>query len=133
MGMFSKPAGKKKPEPSKAPTPLSTKQRALQEQETKLKAEMERCKKLVEDAPRIAAEQQRRQREEMINRASMTHRPTRPTAVVDRGTTLRADPAVTGRQRRTRAERRQGRMMFFVLLLTLAAAVFYLYHTVTRG
>ncbi len=132
MGLFSKPSGKKKT-PTNAPSPLSAKQRALQEQEAKVKADIEKNERLVQNAPIIAAEQKRRQREEMINRASMTHRPTRPTAVVDRGTTLRADMPATGQQRRTRAERRQGRLMFFVLLLTLAAAIFYLYHTVTHG
>ena len=131
--MFSQPR-KKKPAPPAAPSPLSAKQQALQAQEAKIKADMERCQKLMEDAPRLAEEQRRRQREEMISRASMTHRPTRPTSVVDRSSILHATVLpLSGRGGRMRAERLQGRLMFFVLLLTLAAALFYLYYTVTHG
>jgi len=133
MSMFSKVSGKKKAPPAAAPSPLSGKKRALQEQEAKVQADMERCKKLVEDAPRIAEEQRRRQREEMLIRSSMTHRPTRLTTIQDRGTTLRTVNPEATHDRGLRKQRQQGRLMFFVLLLTLAAAIFYLYHTVTHG
>ena len=131
MSLFSKPP--RKPAKSAAPggTPLTARQRALLEEEQRVKAEMERCAKFVEEAPKLADKIQREQRDELLRRAAMTHKSARP-ALIDRRTTLEANVAAPA-QRRMRAERRQGRLMFFVLLLTLAGAIFYLYYTVTHG
>ena len=113
-------------------TPLTAKQRELLEQEQRVKAQMDACTKFMKDAPERLAQKQREQREELIRRAAMPHRGGGSTKVVDRRFELEAT-IVAPAQRRMRAERRQGRLMFFVLLLTLAGAIFYLYYTVTHG
>src|SRR5689334_21234846 len=121
MGFFSKKApgkaaSKAKPAPGGG-SALNAKQRALQEEEQKLKAQMEKYKNFVENAPKLAAEIQREQREELLRRAATTHKGSgRSTALFDRRTTLEANVAAPAQQRRMRAERRQGRLMFFVLL-----------------
>lgn len=129
MGLFSKP-----PRKAAGPgaTPLTAKQRALLEEEERVRAEMERCARIVKEAPEIAAKRQREQRDELVRRASNIHRGGGTTRVVDRRFELDAHVS-TPAQRRTRAERRQGRLMFFILLLTLAGAIFYLYYTVTHS
>ena len=116
-----------------AGNPLNNKQKALQEEEQKLKAKMEKYKNFVENAPKIAEQRQREQREELLRRAAMTHKGMGSTALIDRRATLEANVAAPAQQRRMRAERRQGRLMFLILLLTLAGAIFYLYYTVTHG
>ncbi|MGB8170867.1 MAG: hypothetical protein WCF18_25405 [Chthoniobacteraceae bacterium] len=129
MGLFSKPP--KKSAPAKA-TPLTAKQRALLEEEQRVKAEMERCTRFVKDAPERARKIQREQRDELIRRASTMHRGGGTTKVVDRRFEIDANVAAPV-HRKTRAERRQGRLMFFILLLALAGSIFYFYYTVTHG
>jgi hypothetical protein len=129
MGLFSKPPKKRA---ATTGTTLTAKQRALLEEEQRVKAEMERCARFVEDAPKRAAELQREQREELLRRAATTHKGIGSTKIIDRRVALEANVAAPA-QRRMRAERRQGRLMFFILLLALAGSIFYLYYTVTRG
>ena len=128
MGLFSKPP--KKGATPKA-SPLTDKQRALLEEEQKVRAEMERCTQFVKEAPERAAKRQREQRDELLRRAATMHNGGGTTKVVDRRYGLDANVA-TPVGRKTRAERRQGRLMFFVLLLALAGAIFYFYYTVTH-
>lgn len=131
MGPFKKQP-RRKPAAS-GENPLNSKQRALQEEEQKLKAKMEKMAKFVEDAPKLAEQRRREQREELLRRAATTHKGMGSTALIDRRATLEANVAAPAQQRRMRAERRQGRLMFLILLLTLAGAIFYLYYTVTHG
>lgn len=129
MAARSKPKQKDAPLPA---TALDAQQRALKEEERKIKERMAKCQKLVEDAPRIKAERDREKREELIRRSARTVRhPGGGKSLPDRR--FEVNVAAPAQQRRMRAERRQGRLMFFVLLLTLAAAVSYLYYTVTQG
>lgn len=130
MGLFSKPPRKRT---VSGGNPLTAQQRALLEEEQKVKAQMERCTKLVADAPQIAAELRRKRRDELIHRASMTNKGMGSAKIIDRRFGLEANVAAPAQQKRTRAERRQGRLMFFVLLLTLAGSILYFYYTVTRG
>lgn len=131
MGLRSKPTGKKTVASSTGPTALSAKQRALLEEEQKLKAKMQRFQQFVEKAPQIAEEREQALREERRKKAAMTHRNGGSLSLIDRKTALEAN-VVPVPSRRTRAERRQGRLMFFVLLLALAGSVYYLYFTVTH-
>lgn len=130
MGLFSKPPRKSA---ASGGTALTAKQRALLEEEQRVKAEMERCTRLVEDAPQRAEKIRREQREELLRRAAMTHKGMGSTKIIDRRVALEANVAAPAQQKRMRAERRQGRLMFFVLLLSLAGAILYLYYTVTHG
>ena len=126
----------KRPQKQEAlpPTPLDAQQRKLQEQERKLQERMAKYEKLIEEAPKIAEQRARDQREELLRRASRSVKTTASrVSLPDRRFGLDANVATPAYGRQTRAERRQGRMMFFVLLLGLAAAILYLYYTVTQG
>lgn len=122
----------KRSDSARAATPISDKQRALDEEAQKLKAKMEKMTNFVNNAPKLADKLKREQREELLRRAATMH-PTRgPQSLVDRRTTLEAN-VPTAEERQIRIIRRQGRLMFVFLLLTFVAAVFYLYYTVTHG
>lgn len=115
----------------KAPdTPLDAKQRAIAEQEAKLKAQEEKLQRLIAEAPKIAKEREKARREQFISRASRTE--SRPgahhAALPDRRYDLNV--GVPAKQRRLRAERNRGRMTFFILLLVLVACVLWLYYTI---
>ncbi|MGV3533668.1 MAG: hypothetical protein ACO1QR_14970 [Chthoniobacteraceae bacterium] len=110
-------------------TPLNAKQRAIAEQEAKLKAQEEKLQRLIAEAPKIAKERERVRREQFISRASRTEaRPGSHAALPDRRYDLNV--GVPAKQRRLRAERNRGRMTFFILLLVLAASVLWLYYTI---
>lgn len=128
-------APKRRPEGNdkKKPTPLDEKARALAEAQAKLEAEIARQQQVIQEAPQRAKEIQQRRRDELINRASRTEaRPGSRTALPDRRFSelnLGMPPA---RQRGLRSERRRGRLMFFVLFVTLCGLVYWLYYTVTQ-
>jgi hypothetical protein len=131
--MASRPRRQQQKDVPLPATPLDSRLRALQEQELKNRERMERCQKLLEDAPKLAAERAREQREELIKRAARTVKHNGSGAALPDRRYLEANVAAPAQQRRMRAERRQGRLMFFFLLLALAAAVCFLYYTVTQG
>ena len=133
----AKPAVPKKKRPGKNETPppettLDSKKKAMAAEEAKLRAQMERYQSLIENAPKLAKERERRQREQYVTRASKTdQRGASRTVLPDRRYELNA--GVPARQRRLRAERNQGRMMFFVLLVVFAGIIFWLYTTMMHG
>lgn len=121
-----RPKSKAKPE-----TPLDEKARALAEQQLRLDAEIARAQQVIKEAPERAKKLQQEQREALITRASRTERPgSRATLLDRRHSELNA--AIPMRQRGLRAERRRGRLMFFVLLTTFCGLVYWLYYTVTH-
>lgn len=127
---------KRKAAPAKKPvrgdTPLDAKQKAIAEQEKKLQSQMEKYQKLIEEAPRLAKERDRKMREQFVTRAARTEQRGRPRAALpDRRYELNA--AAPARQRRLRAEKNQGRMMFFILLLVFGAVVAWLYFAVLHS
>lgn len=118
----------KRRKPGPQESPLDAKKREIAEREAKNRAAMEECKKLIEEAPQRAEKIARARREEVIARASRTDRPREnPAALPDRRHTLEANAAPPARHRRLRAERRQGRLLFFLLLLTLVGVAYWLY------
>ena len=56
--------------PPKAETPLNQKQEELAQRESRLRGEMEKLERMIAEAPRVAEETTRRQREELLARAS---------------------------------------------------------------
>jgi hypothetical protein len=119
---------RRKPEKSKAkPTsPLADKARALGEQQDKLRAEIERRERLIKEAPQIAERRERQRREELIKRASRTDgRSGSRVALRDPRFGFELNAAMPARQKSLRAERRRGRFLFFVLLCTFAAVVYW--------
>ncbi len=106
-------------------TPLDQKQEELSRRESQLRAEMQKLQRMIEEAPRVAEETTRRQREELVRRAN------------DGGSRLDVSMALqdkrydaggetSRRPRSLRKERREGRIVFLVLVIALFAAVIWL-------
>ena len=114
-------------------SPLEAKRLALAQQERKVAEEIARRQRLIEEAPKIAKEREKRQREELIARASRTEARFGRAALQDPRFPYQAQVAVAGHGRRLKRERRRGMLTFFVLLLTLAAVVAWLYFSLLRG
>ncbi len=109
----------------KSGTPLNEKQEELARRENQLRDEMQKLERMIAEAPRVAEETTRRQREELIARAH------------DGGSRLDVSIALndkrfgdggrySGRRGALRKERREGRIVFLVLVIALAAAVLWL-------
>ena len=108
---------------SKSDSALGRKQHELAQQETELRDQMAKLERILEEAPRVAEEVERRQREELLMRASESR--------LDVSLTLRdkryGDDFGSARPRGSlRKERREGRIVFLVLIIALAAAVIWL-------
>ena len=119
---------RRKPEKPQAGSPLDAKARALAEEQDKLRAEIERNQRLIENAPKIRKEYERVRREELVKRASRTEgRRGSRVALQDPRHGFEFNAAMPARQKSLRAERRRGRFLFFVLLCALAAVVYWAY------
>ena len=107
--------------------------REVAEREAKNRAEMEQCQQVINDAPLRAKKKAEAQREQLLDRAARTEtRRGNPAALPDRWRPTEVN--VPPRQpRRLRAERRQGRVLFFLLLFTLLGVGYWLYYTVTHS
>lgn len=110
---------------SKTSTPLIQKQADLVREESQLREEMEKLERMIKDAPRAAEETSRRQREELLRRASEGG------SRLDVSLTLQDkrfgdDGGWSGRRVSLRKERREGRIIFLVLVIALTAAVIWL-------
>src|SRR3979411_1044480 len=99
----------------KAGTPLNEKQNELSQRESELREKMQKLEQMIADAPRVADEISRRQREELLERASSG------------GARLDVSMALNdkrfsdggsyhGRRVSLRKERREGRIIFLVLV-----------------
>jgi hypothetical protein len=110
---------------SKPFTPLNQKQEELARAESKLREEMLKLERVIADAPRLAEEKSRRQREEILQRASASgSRLDVSMALQDK---RYGDEVYEGRRRGfLRKERREGRLLFLVLVIALAVAVIWL-------
>jgi len=128
------PSKPRKPEKPKGSSPLDAKARALAEQQEQLRAEIERNERLIQEAPKIAKERERTRREELIKRRSRTDsRPGSPVALHDRRHLFElVDPGKPLQQKKLRAERRRGRLLFFVLLGTFGLVVCWAYFVFTH-
>lgn len=110
---------------SKSETPLTEKQKELARQEAKLRDDMQKLERMIAEAPRVAEEVNRRQREEILARASQE------SSRLDVSMALRDNRYVdsgrySGRRVSLRKERREGRIIFVLLVIALAAAVLWL-------
>jgi hypothetical protein len=113
-------------------TPLDAAQRAIAEQEAKLRAQMEKYQKLIDQAPKLAEERDRIRREQARQRAThIERRFGNGASLPDRRFELNA--GLPARQRRLRQERNRGRMMFFLLLLVFIGTVLWAYFTLTQN
>jgi hypothetical protein len=121
----------KRPEKSaqRPPTPLDDRKRELAEQEVKLREQIARSKKLIEDAPRIAEELQKKRREEHLRRKSRGVALGSPALVDPRY--LEANTASP--MPRLRKDRNQGMFLFFFLCVLLLGVLYAVYMKMVRG
>lgn len=110
---------------SKSGTPLNQKQEELAQRESQLRGEMEKLERFVAEAPRVAEETTRRQREELFTRASEGGNRLNVSAVLQ-DKRWGDDSRSSGRRVSLRKERREGRIVFLVLVIALCVAVVWL-------
>jgi septal ring factor EnvC (AmiA/AmiB activator) len=109
----------------KAGTPLNQKQEELAQRESQLRGEMEKLERMIAEAPRVAEETTRRQREELLTRAS-EGRSRLDVSVALQDKRWGDDDRTSGRRVSLRKERREGRIVFLVLVIALGVAVVWL-------
>ena len=110
---------------SQSGTPLNAKQQELAQRESEVREKMQKLERMIAEAPRMAEETTRRQREELLERASEgSSRLDVSIALQDKRF---SDAGRSGGRRVSlRKERREGRIVFLVLVIALAAAVLWL-------
>ncbi len=108
-----------------ANTPLTQKQRELAQREDDLRRQMDDLQRMIEEAPRVAAETSRRQKEELLERASGE---SKRLDVFSRPADKRygEDLWDNRRPRSLRKQRSEGRLLFIVLVIVLAVAVIWI-------
>jgi septal ring factor EnvC (AmiA/AmiB activator) len=106
-------------------TTLDQTKQQLARQETEVRDQVEKLERMIADAPRMAEEVGRRQREELLMRASEGgSRLNVSAALQDK---RYGDDAGTARPRGSmRKERREGRIVFLVLVIALVTAAIWL-------
>lgn len=109
----------------KSETPLTEKQQELARMEAKLREDMEKLERMIAEAPRVAEEVSRRQREELLERASQeSSRLDVSIALQDKR--YGDGGHFSGRRGSLRKERREGRIVFLLLVIALVVAVIWL-------
>ena len=110
--------------PSRSTTPLDQTKQDLARQETELREQVQKLERMIADAPRVAEEVEKRQREELLMRASEGG------SRLDVSLTLhdwRQGEAGSGKRRGSlRKERREGRIVFIVLVIAVLVAALWL-------
>jgi septal ring factor EnvC (AmiA/AmiB activator) len=110
--------------PPRSNTALDQTKQELARQESELREQMEKLERMIADAPRVAEEVEKRQREELLMRASQGG------SRLDVSLTLqdwRQGETGPGKRRGSlRKERREGRILFIVLVVALLAAAIWL-------
>jgi hypothetical protein len=110
--------------PSRSTTPLDQTKQALARQESEVRDQMQKLEKMIADAPRVVEEAEKRQREELLMRASQGG------SRLDVSMTLQdwrqGEPGSGKRRGSLRKERREGRIVFIVLVIALLIAAIWL-------
>lgn len=114
--------GQRSPKPG---TPLNQKQEELARRENKLREEMQQLERMIAEAPRVAEENSRRNREELLARAS-EGRSRLDVSMALQDKRYSDGGGSRGRRVSLRKERREGRLIFLVLVIALAGAVLWL-------
>jgi hypothetical protein len=110
---------------SKSSTALDQTKQDLARQESEVRDQMQKLERMIEEAPRMAEEISRQQREELLERAGAEcGRLDVSVGLYDKryGDDDRAKP----RRRALRKERREGRIIFVVLMIALLIAIIWL-------
>jgi len=111
--------------PNKSPSTLDQTKEQLARQESELREKMEKLEQMIADAPKVAEEITRQQREELLIRAGQERsRLDVSLALHDKrfGDDVGSSPPL----RALRKEKRDGRIVFLLLVIALMAAVIWL-------
>lgn len=104
-------------------TTLDQTKQHLAQQEVALRDQVQKLERMIADAPRLAEEVERRQREELLQRAGgERNRLDVSIAIHDK----RYDSGFEPRRGSLRKVRREGRIVFLVLVVVLTAAAIWL-------
>jgi hypothetical protein len=110
--------------PIRSNTPLDQTKQDLAKQESDLRDQMQKLQQMIDDAPRVAEEIQKRQREELLMRASSGG------SRLDVSMALHDERYGGGAPARPRGslrkQRREGRIIFSVLVIALLIAAIWL-------
>jgi hypothetical protein len=106
-------------------TPLNQKQEELSQRESQLRGEMEKLERMIAEAPRVAEETTRRHREELLARAS-EGRSRLDVSVALQDKRWGDEGRSRGRRKSLRKERREGRIIFLVLVIALGVVIIWL-------
>lgn len=111
--------------PQRSETPLGHKQQELSRHESELREKVRKLEQLIDDAPRKAQETSRRQREDLLSRA--TEGGSRLNVSATLHDTRWGDGEYARRpQKSLRKQQREGRIVFILLVIALSAAVIWL-------
>ena len=106
-------------------TPLDQKQQELARLEENLRKQMDDLQRMIEEAPRVAEEKTRREREDLFERASEgRNRLDVSMALQDKRYSEYASE--NRRPRSLRKQRREGRLLFLVLVIALSIAIIWI-------
>ena len=108
----------------KSATTLDHSKEALAQRESELREQMLKLERMIEQAPRVAEEMGKRQREELLMRASEGG--SRLDVSMALHDERHGDPTPGKRRGSLRKERREGRILFLVLIITLLIAAIWL-------
>jgi hypothetical protein len=109
----------------KSGSAVDQQQEELARRENELRDQMQKLQQMIEEAPRLAQETSRRQREELLERANQ--RGSRLDASLSLRDKRWGDEEWGGRRPGSlRKARREGRIIFLVLVIALAVAVTWL-------
>src|ERR1051325_3687856 len=111
--------------PNKSPSTLDQTKEQLARQESELREKMEKLERMIAEAPKVAEEITRQQREELLIRAGQ-ERSRLDVSLALHDKRFGDDGRSLSPRRALRKERRDGRIVFLVLALPLMIAVIWL-------
>ena len=111
--------------PTRAASTLEQTKQELAHQESELRGKMEQLERMIAEAPRVAEELNRQQREELVSRAGM-ERSRLDVSLALHDKRYGDDGRPLLRRRALRKERRDGRIVFLLLVIALMIAVVWL-------
>ena len=110
---------------SRSATALDQSKEELARQESELRDKMEKLERMIADAPRVAEEKTKQQREELLQRAG-EERSRLDVSVALYDKRYGDEGGAAPRRGSLRKERREGRIIFLVLVIALVIAVIWL-------
>jgi len=116
----------------KAPSgsPVDAKKREVHERETKLRAELERMQRFLDDAPKRREAAEKRKREEALQRSARVSRIDGP---VDHRRLNTVIAATQKPHRRLRRERNHDQLLFFFLLTLFVIVIYWACNKLMHG